>query len=78
MDNELGRMRMEVIVAENKILSRIWVIVDKVWIDSGFIEHLQNVSRRNYNSLANLHTLQLTITRTKSSRSGVSLPVVAW
>jgi hypothetical protein len=44
----------------------------------GFIEHLQVATTRNYNAIANSNTLQFTTTRTKSSQSAVSSPVVSW
>jgi hypothetical protein len=42
-----------------------------------FIEHLEIVITSNYSAIGNLHTLQFTTARTKSSQSAVSSPVVA-
>jgi hypothetical protein len=44
----------------------------------GFIEHLQIIATSNYSPIANSHIQQFTTACTKSSRSAVSLPVVAW
>jgi hypothetical protein len=44
----------------------------------GFIEHLQNVTTRNYSVIANSHTLPFTTAPTKSSPSAVFSSVVAW
>jgi hypothetical protein len=37
----------------------------------GFTDHLQIVTTSNYSAMANLHTLQITRARTKSSQSAV-------
>jgi hypothetical protein len=44
----------------------------------GFTEHFQIITTSNYSAIANSHTLQFTTTRTKSSQSAVSSPVLAW
>jgi hypothetical protein len=51
-------------------------MIDGVWI-IGYIEHLQNVTTNNYDSLAELHTPKITVTTadTKSSQSSLA---VAW
>jgi hypothetical protein len=61
-----------------KILSHVRVIIDGVWMVVGFIEHLQIVTTSKYSAIANLHTVQLTTARTKSSQSAVFSAVVAW
>jgi hypothetical protein len=38
----------------------------------GFIEHLQIMTKRNYNAIANSHTQQFNTERTKPSQSAVS------
>jgi hypothetical protein len=43
-----------------------------------FIEHLQIITASNYSTIANSHTQQFTTSRTKSSQSAVSSPVVVW
>jgi hypothetical protein len=45
-----------------------------------FIEHLQNVTTNNYESLTELHIPKITVTteHIKSSQFAVSLLVVAW
>jgi hypothetical protein len=43
-----------------------------------FIEHLQILTTSNYSAIANSHTQQFITSRTKSSHSVVSSPVVAW
>jgi hypothetical protein len=43
----------------------------------GFIEHLQNVATRNYDSLTQLRTLKITVT-TAHTKSPQSSPAVAW
>jgi hypothetical protein len=48
-----------------------------VWLEIGFIEYLQ-IMTSNYSAIANLHTLQFTTARTKSSQSAVSSSVVTW
>jgi hypothetical protein len=54
----------------------------RVTIDGviAFIAHLytQLVTTSNYSAIANSHTLQFTTSRTRSSQSDVSSPVVAW
>jgi hypothetical protein len=63
------------------IMSRVLVTVDGFGLVSGSVEHLQNlqsVTTSNYSAIANSHTLQFTTTRTKSSQSAVSSPVVSW
>jgi hypothetical protein len=54
------------------------VTVDGVCLLIRFIEHLQNVTTDNYIAIAHSNTLLFTRGRTKSSRSAVSTPVVAW
>jgi hypothetical protein len=44
----------------------------------GFIEHLQNVTTRNYSTIANSHTLQFNIVCTNFSQYTMSSPVVVW
>jgi hypothetical protein len=44
----------------------------------GFIEHLWIVTTGNYSAMANLHTVQFTTARTKSSQFAVSSLIVAW
>jgi hypothetical protein len=44
---------------------------------AGFIENLQIINMRNYSTSTNSHTLQFTITHTKSSQSAVSSLVIA-
>jgi hypothetical protein len=46
----------------------------------GFIEHLQNVTTNNYDSLTELHTPKITINpeHIKSFQFAMSSPVVAW
>jgi hypothetical protein len=43
-----------------------------------FIDHLQNVTTSNYNTIANVYTLQITTAHAKSFQSAVSSPVVPW
>jgi hypothetical protein len=38
-------------------------------LEIGFIDHLQIVTTSNYNTIANLHTLQITTAHTKPSQS---------
>jgi hypothetical protein len=61
-----------------KILLRILVTIDGVWIGIGFIELLQNVTIRNYSAIAKTRTLQCTTARTKSFQSAGSSSVIAW
>jgi hypothetical protein len=42
----------------------------------GFIEHLQNVTTNNYDSLTELHTPKITVTATHMKSSQSSLAVV--
>jgi hypothetical protein len=42
---------------------------------TGFIEHLQNVTTKNYSAVGNSHILQFTTARIKSSQSALA---VAW
>jgi hypothetical protein len=44
----------------------------------GFIKLLHDVTTSNYNAIVNSHTLLFTTSRTNSSDSAVSSPVVAW
>jgi hypothetical protein len=44
----------------------------------GFIDPLKFVTTNNYNTIANFHTLQVTIAHAKSFQSAVSSPVVPW
>jgi hypothetical protein len=46
----------------------------------GFIEHLQNVTTNNYDSLTQLHIPKITVTTAhiKSSQFAMSSPVIAW
>jgi hypothetical protein len=60
------------------MLSCVWMTIEEFGLVSGFIEHLQIVTTRNYSSIANSHTLQFITAHTKSSQSAVSSPVVAW
>jgi hypothetical protein len=57
-------------------------VIEWVWtgfgLVIGFIDHLQIVTTCNYSAIASTHTLQFITTRTKSSQSAVSSPVVAW
>jgi hypothetical protein len=73
--NELSTMNMS---HERKVLSRVWVTIDGFRLVIGFIDHLQIVTTSNYSAIANSRTLQSTTTRTKSSQSAMSTPVVAW
>jgi hypothetical protein len=51
---------------------------DRVWIGNWlYWTHIQNVTAGNYNRFINFRTLQFTTTRTESSQSAVSSPVVA-
>jgi hypothetical protein len=59
-------------------MSRDRVTVEGVGLVTGFIAHLQIVTTSNCSAIANSHTLQFTIARTKSSQSAVSSPVVTW
>jgi hypothetical protein len=43
------------------MLWHVCVTIDGVWIETGFIGHLQVVTTNNYNTIANLHTLQITV-----------------
>jgi hypothetical protein len=52
-----------------KILSLVWVTMDGVWIGDWFIIHLQIETTSNYNTVANLHTLQITTAHPKPSQS---------
>jgi hypothetical protein len=45
---------------------------------SGFSEHLWIVTASSYSVITNSHTLQFTRACTKSSKSAVPSPVVAW
>jgi hypothetical protein len=42
------------------------------------MDHLQIVTTSNYNAVANLHTLQITIADAKHFQSAISSPVVPW
>jgi hypothetical protein len=44
----------------------------------GFIEHLGIVTTSNYKAIVNSYILQFIAALTKSSKSDVSSPVVAW
>jgi hypothetical protein len=46
-------------------------------METGFIEHLQNVTTNNYDSLTELHTPKITVT-TAHIRSSQSSLAVAW
>jgi hypothetical protein len=62
----------------NYILSRDRVTLDGFWSVNKYTEHLQIVTTSNYSAFATSYTLQFTLARAKSSKSSVSLPVVAW
>jgi hypothetical protein len=46
--------------------------IDRVWIVIGFIEHLQNVTICNYDSLTELYTPKITVTTVFPSRCSVA------
>jgi hypothetical protein len=57
------------------------VLSDSRWgfgLDIGFIDHLHVVTTKNYNTIANFHTLQITTAHTKSFQSAVSSTLVSW
>jgi hypothetical protein len=60
------------------VLPRDGVTTDGFGSVTGFIEHLEIVTKSNYSTIANSHTLQFTTARTMSSQSAVSSLVVAW
>jgi hypothetical protein len=63
------------------ILSRFnGVTIDGFWIGNQIYAHLQIVTANNYNSLTELQTPNITVTRAhiKSSEFAMSSPVIAW
>jgi hypothetical protein len=52
------------------ILSRVWSVT------LTFVDHLQIVATRNYNIIANLHTLQITTAHAKPSQSEISINTI--
>jgi hypothetical protein len=67
-------LRMKVAAAVN-ILSRDGVTLDGFFIVDRIYWELTG---RNYNTIANFHTLQITRTHAKSFHSAVSSPFVPW
>jgi hypothetical protein len=59
------------------VLSPVWVTQRGFGFDIGFIDNLQIVTTSNYNSLMELHTLNITIT-TEHIKSSQSSLVISW
>jgi hypothetical protein len=53
------------------------VTIDGFGLVIGFIEHLQNVTTNNYDSLTELHTPEITVT-TAHIKSSQSSQTVSW
>jgi hypothetical protein len=62
---------------ENNIVTWMEWLQTGLGLVTGFIEHLQNVTTRNYSTVANSQSLQFTTPRTQSSQSALSSRVVA-
>jgi hypothetical protein len=62
------------------ILSRVWVTIKGFGLENGFIDHCNTrlVTTINYNSIADIRTLQISTAHAKSPQSAMSSPVVSW
>jgi hypothetical protein len=60
------------------ILSCEGVTIDEFGLEIGFIDHFQVINTSNYNTIANIHTLQITTAHAESFQSAVSSPVIPW
>jgi hypothetical protein len=56
----------------------MWLTLGGVWMVTGFIEYLQNVTTSSCNAVTNSHTVPFATACSKFFHPTVPLPVVVW